>query len=410
MIFNVEKIKYKEIEGGNTTSPKGFHAAGIHCGIRRKKKDLGLLFSEVPALTAAVYTMNTFQAAPLQVTKQTLASSPYQRALIVNSGNANAFTGDQGMEDALKMKNAVVKHFNLSPLEVIVASTGVIGEKMPMDKIELGISELPYHLNKDGGIDFSEAIMTTDTKVKNLAVEVIIDGKKVIIGGVAKGSGMIHPNMATMFAFITTDAKINFAALQKLLRNVTDSTFNMITVDGDTSTNDMVTVMANGMAANTELDEKHPDWFAFYQGFNYVSEELAKMIAADGEGATKLIAVNVEGADDKQMAKAIAKKIVASNLVKTAVFGADGNWGRIVMAIGNSGYYINEKVLEITIGNIQVVKSGQPTVHDEQDITEILQQKEVTISVNLNLGFESATAWGCDLSYEYVRINASYRT
>lgn len=399
-----------QIEMGNIASPKGFKAIGIHCGIRKMKKDLAVLLSAVPAVSAAVFTTNIFQAAPLQVMKDTLANSYMQRALIVNSGNANSFTGEQGLEDAYMMRSAVAKQLNIAEAEVFVASTGVIGERMPMEAVSNGIASLPMNFADGGGMDFGEAIITTDTVVKSLAIELEIDNKKVVIGGVAKGSGMIHPNMATMLAFITTDANISKAALKGALSKITDQTFNMITVDGDTSTNDMVLVMANGLAGNEGLDESHPDWPVFYQGLSFVAEQLAKMIAKDGEGATKLITVKVEGASTQEMASAVAKKIIGSNLVKTAVFGADGNWGRVVMAIGNSGFPLEEKSLEISIGSINVVKQGKPAVYLEEAVTLALQESEVLIQVNLHLGKETATAWGCDLSYDYVKINASYRT
>ena len=402
----------KEIDGGNIASPRGFVAAGLHCGIKKRKKDLGIILSKTPAVCAAVYTTNTFSAAPLQVTKESLSKSATQQVLIVNSGNANAFTGEQGLQDAIKMRKSIAEHYSLSPLEAIVSSTGVIGEKMPMEVILTGISRFPKELAaaESGGLDFCEAIMTTDTVIKALAIELEIDQKKVVIGGAAKGSGMIHPNMATMLAYITTDVNICKNALERALRQVTDQTFNMITVDGDTSTNDQVLVMANGLAGNAKLDEKHPQWSIFYHGLSYVAEQLAKLIARDGEGATKLITVNVAGAKTSEMARTIAKKIIGSNLVKTAVFGADGNWGRIVMAIGNSGFAVAEQQLEIAIGGITVVKGGQSTNYLEEQVTEALQNKDVLIDVDFHQGEESATAWGCDLSYDYVKINASYRT
>nr|WP_132767919.1 bifunctional ornithine acetyltransferase/N-acetylglutamate synthase [Tepidibacillus fermentans] len=406
----IEQEKIKIIPNGSISSPKGFKAGGIHCGIRKKKKDLGIIISDVPAASAAVYTMNIFQAAPLQVTKESLADSPYLQAVVVNSGNANAFTAEQGLWDAYEMRDAVAKTFNLSPMNVAVSSTGVIGERLPIERITAGIAKLPESLSSDNGWDFGEAILTTDTFVKSIAIEISVEGKKVIIGGTAKGSGMIHPNMATMLAFITTDANIHPDVLQKLLRDVTDQSFNMITVDGDTSTNDMVLTMANGLAENTPLDEYHPDWEVFYQGFTYVAKQLAKWIAKDGEGATKLVSVEVHGATSPMMAKAIAKKIVGSNLVKTAIYGADGNWGRIIMAIGNSGYQVDPQLIDITIGPITVLKHGLKTFYSEEKVSEALSQDEVKIHVDLHLGNCSAEAWGCDLTYEYVRINASYRT
>lgn len=410
MVYDVNEVQIKIVEGGNVDSPQGFTANGIHCGIRKKKRDLGLLFTEVPSVCAAVYTTNHFQAAPLKVTQESLEASLTHKALIVNSGNANAFTGEQGFKDAYAMRAAVAEQLLISPDEVLVASTGVIGEKMPMNPILSGITEITQLLQLSDGDAFAEAILTTDTVKKSVAVEIEIEGKKVIIGGTAKGSGMIHPNMATMLAFVTTDANIERNALQSLLRQVTDQTYNMITVDGDTSTNDMVLVMANGLAGHTLLDEKHPEWPVFHHAFRYVSEELAKMIARDGEGATKLVTVTVEGAETQEMARTIAKEIVGSNLVKTAVYGADGNWGRVVMAIGNSGYPINENQLDIAIGPTTVVKEGQKTDYEEEKVTQSLQEKDVYIHVQLYLGKESATAWGCDLTYDYVKINASYRT
>jgi len=409
-MLHQKEIQMVEIEGGSVVSPKGFKAGGIHCGIRRKKKDLGVLISEQPAVAAAVYTMNSFQAAPLLVTKQTLEQTKKIKGLIVNSGNANAFTGKQGLVDAYTMQKELATHYGLATSEVVVTSTGVIGEKMPMDVIREGIAKLPIELDENSGLDFGEAILTTDTFVKAVAVELEIDGKKVVIGGTAKGSGMIHPNMATMLAFVTTDANIEQEHLQMLLSKTTDKTYNMITVDGDTSTNDMVLVMANGMAENETLSPTHPEWYKFAKGFYYVSQELAKMIARDGEGATKLVTVAVDGAVSSEMAHGIAKKIIASNLVKTAIFGADGNWGRVVCAIGNSGFQVDENRLDITIGETLVVSQGEPTIYEEEIVTESLKQEEVLINVNLHLGEESAIAWGCDLSYEYVRINGSYRS
>lgn len=344
------------------------------------------------------------------MTKQSLSTSKTKRALIVNSGNANAFTGDQGLKNAIMMRNSVAELFQVSPDDVLVASTGVIGEQLPIDKVLDGIPQIPYKLDVNGGNDFGESILTTDTVVKSLAIEIEIEGKKVTIGGSAKGSGMIHPNMATMLAFITTDVNIDENALQRALSMATDQTFNMITVDGDTSTNDMVLAMANGLVENRLLDENHSEWPTFYQGFKYVAEQLGKMIARDGEGATKLVTVTVDGATSQEMAQSIAKKIVGSNLVKTAIYGADGNWGRVIMAIGNGGFPIDEKALDITIGNVMVVSKGQSTIYEEKLVSQSLQDEEVKINIHLHLGEESATAWGGDLTYDYVRINASYRT
>lgn len=410
MLCSVKEYKLKKIDGGSVTSPIGYIAKGINCGIRKNKKDLGILFSEMPAVSAAVYTTNKFQAAPLQVSKQSIENSNIQKALIVNSGNANAFTGKQGITDATLMRNKVAECLNIQPEEAVIASTGVIGEKLPIELIINGIDEITVDMSKDKGLDFANAILTTDTITKNIAVEIEVEGKTITIGGTAKGSGMIHPNMATMLAFITTDANLEKNSLQKLLGNITNSTFNMITVDGDTSTNDMVYVMANGAVETNQINENHKDWDKIYQGFKYVSEELAKMIARDGEGATKLITVTVDGAESEEMAKTIAMKIVGSNLVKTAVFGADANWGRLIMAIGNSGYDIDADKLDIKIGKIDVLKNGKPLNYEESILTEQFEHKEVEICININIADKSAKAWGCDLTYDYVRINASYRT
>jgi glutamate N-acetyltransferase/amino-acid N-acetyltransferase len=287
----------------------------------------------------------------------------------------------------------------------------VIGVALPMPTIEAGLTELAaLGLSSTGGADFSEAILTTDLVAKELAVTVEIDGKLITIGGSAKGSGMINPNMGTMLAFVTTDAAIDADALDRLMRSTTDASYNMVTVDGDTSTNDMVICMTNGMAGNLPLNENHPDWCGFKQAFRYVNKQLARKIAADGEGATKLITVTVMGADDLTMARTVAKTVVGSNLVKTAVHGADPNWGRVIMAIGNSGYQINNNLLDIDFDELNVISKGVVVDYDEALLIKELQQDEVKIIVNFNQGKEKATAWGCDLTYDYVRINASYRT
>jgi glutamate N-acetyltransferase/amino-acid N-acetyltransferase len=411
--------EFKTIAGGNITSPTGFTADAVNAGIRKSKKDLAVLYSETAAVAAALYTLNQFPAAPLTVTKAVLSETETLQAVVVNSGNANAYTGQQGIEDAWATIALTAKALDLDPSKVAVASTGVIGVTLPMERIEKGLEELAkggcatqggVDQRNQGGAAFSEAIMTTDTRSKELAVEIEIDGKTVTIGGAAKGSGMINPNMGTMLAFVTTDAAIEPQALNHLLRSVTDQTYNMVTVDGDTSTNDMVLVLANGMAGNLSLNEYHPDWNSFQAAFLYVNRELARMIAADGEGATKLITVKVVGASELTMARTVAKRIVGSNLVKAAVYGADPNWGRVIMAIGNSGYEITEELLDIAIGEVQVIKQGAVTAYDEKKLIKQLEQGEVQILVNFNQGTEKATAWGCDLTYDYVRINASYRT
>ncbi|GIP35622.1 bifunctional glutamate N-acetyltransferase/amino-acid acetyltransferase ArgJ [Paenibacillus sp. J2TS4] len=404
--------QYVVMPEGGITTPAGFRAGGLHCGLKKMSRyDLGAIVCEVPAAAAAVYTLNAFQAAPLKVTKESLAAGGKLQAVVVNSGNANACTGLQGEEDARSMRAAAAQAFGVEEHHVGVASTGVIGELLPMDKLGGGIAQLPERLRADGSDDFCQAILTTDLVQKMICVQMNVSGRPVHIAGAAKGSGMIHPNMATMLGFITTDANIEADVLQKLLGEVTDSTFNMITVDGDTSTNDMVVVMASGLAGSEEkLDPAHPDWEAFAAGFRHVSEYLAKAIARDGEGATKLVEVQVNGAVSVEAARAIAKTIVGSSLVKSACFGADANWGRIIAAAGRAGQPIDVDKVDIRIGDISVLEQSRPVRFDEERAAEYLKGELVQIHVNLNMAHAQATAWGCDLTYDYVRINAAYRT
>ncbi|MDZ5711082.1 bifunctional ornithine acetyltransferase/N-acetylglutamate synthase [Jeotgalibacillus haloalkalitolerans] len=400
----------KKISGNNIASPIGFKAAGLHCGIKHKKNDLALLVSEVPANAAGVYTTNAVQAAPLKVTKEALAVEKKMQAIIVNSGNANACTGKQGYIDAQTMQHLTANLLNIEPHLVGVASTGVIGEKLPMDRLKYGIPKLEPVAGLKGSIDFSQSILTTDTVSKNTAYKVDIDGKTVTVAGTAKGSGMIHPNMATMLGFISTDAAIESDHLHSALKSVVDRSFNSITVDGDTSTNDMVLVMANGLAENETLSPSHPDWKVFVQTLLHVCEDLGKMIAKDGEGATKLIEVEVNGAKNDEEARKIAKTVVGSPLVKTAAFGCDANWGRILAAVGYSGMTIDPNEVEILIGTTPVVREGEPLPFSEDELTEYLKQPEIKLKVNVNQGDGKGLAWGCDLTYDYVQINASYRT
>lgn len=400
----------KRISGNNIASPIGYRAAGIHCGIKHKKNDLALLVSDVPANAAGVYTTNAVQAAPLLVTKEAIAATGKMQAIIVNSGNANACTGKQGFLDAQTMQQMTADKLGIAPHLVGVASTGVIGEKMPMDCVKNGIPKLEPVAGLKGSIDFSQSILTTDTVSKNTAYRVDIDGKTVTIAGTAKGSGMIHPNMATMLGFVTTDAAIEADHLHAALTSVVDRTFNSITVDGDTSTNDMVVVMANGMAQNDTLSPTHPDWAVFVQTLLHVCEDLGKMIAKDGEGATKLIEVEVSGAISDKEARAIAKTVVGSPLVKTAVFGCDANWGRILAAVGYSGATLDPGAIHIQIGNTTVVEDGEPSPFSEDELIEYLNQPEIKLKVNVHQGDGHGLAWGCDLTYDYVQINASYRT
>ena len=403
-------IEMKKLSSKNIVSPKGFTAAGVHSGLKHKKKDLAILVSEVPASVAGVFTTNAVQAAPLKVTKEVVYETKKMQAVIVNSGNANACTGKQGLLDAYEMQLLAAQKLGIASSLVGVASTGVIGEIMKMEPVKKGVELLNPDSKLESGIDFSQAILTTDTVMKNTTYATIIDGKEVIVSGTAKGSGMIEPNMATMLGFITTDANIESEELQKALSSVTDCTFNSITVDGDTSTNDTVIVMANGLAGNEPLSPAHPDWENFYTALRLVSEDLAKSIARDGEGATKLIEVEVDGAVSDEEARKIAKTVVGSPLVKTAVFGCDANWGRIIAAVGYSGAVIDPDKITIKIGGATMVENGEPIQFSEEALIEILKQHEVKIFVSLEVGKGHGFAWGCDLTYDYVQINASYRS
>ncbi|MFW0911675.1 MULTISPECIES: bifunctional ornithine acetyltransferase/N-acetylglutamate synthase [Bacillus] len=393
---------------GDVSSPKGFEAKGIHIGLRYSKKDLGLIISEVPAASAAVYTQSHFQAAPLQVTQKSLKKTGKLKGVIVNSAIANACTGEQGLKDAYDMQAACADMLGTEPDYIAVSSTGVIGECLDMDKIKTGIAQLKEA--KAGNGHFEEAILTTDTVIKNTTYSLTIDGKEILISGAAKGSGMIHPNMATMLGFVTTDANVEQEALQNALRDITDVTFNQITVDGETSTNDMVLVMANGMAENQALNEEHPEWPLFKEGLKLACEDLAKEIARDGEGATKLIEVKVVGAKNNLEAGIIAKKIVGSSLVKTAVYGTDANWGRIIGAIGHSAASVTPEEVEVYLGGQCLFKHNEPQSFSEEEAKAYLEQDEITIFIQMNEGNGEAAAWGCDLTYDYVKINASYRT
>lgn len=397
------------LENGKITSPKGFQAGGVHAGLRKSKLDFSWIHSEVPATAAGVYTLNTFQAAPLKVTRESLEKTGKIQTIVVNSANANAVTGPKGYEDALETQKLVAEKMQVEIDHVAVASTGVIGVALPMDKIYNGIEAMTAEENQ-AAERFEEAILTTDTITKHAAVQIEIDGKTITIGGAAKGSGMIAPNMATMLSFITTDAEVEQQSLDSALREITDQTFNMITVDGDCSTNDMVLVLANGKQENQALNEAHPDWKKFKKGLQFVSQELAKQIARDGEGATKLVEVEVKGAESDQAAAKIAKTVISSNLVKTAIYGADANWGRIVCAIGYSEEKIDVDTVSVSLGDMQVVHHGLPYPFSEEEGTNYLKQDTVTIHIDLNNGTGEATAWGCDLTYDYVKINASYRT
>ena len=401
------------IEGG-VCAAKGFKASGIHCGIRksRTKRDLSLIFSEKPASCAAVYTTNLVKGAPLDVTKSHISDGIAQ-AVICNSGNANTCNAD-GIEIAEKMCDLLAKELKIKASDVVVASTGVIGQKLDITPIKNGIPQLVSELSQYGNENAAEGIMTTDTVKKELAVNFQIGDKTCTIGGMAKGSGMIHPNMATMLVFITTDIAISPKMLNKALSTDIANTFNMVSVDGDTSTNDMVTVLANGMAGNSLIDSDGPDFEIFMQALNTITVSLCRMIAGDGEGATKLLECKVTGASDKQTAKTVAKSVICSSLLKAAMFGADANWGRVLCAIGYSGAKVDVNKIDVSFkssqGTIDVCKNGAGVDFSEEKAKEILLQKEIDILVELNSGKEEATAWGCDLTYDYVKINGDYRT
>lgn len=391
---------------GTIASPKGFYADGIHCGVKKRKADLGWLFSEVPASAAAVFTTNQVQAAPVLVTREQLKTGKL-RGVIVNSGNANTCTGEQGIADAREMIALAAAQAGVASEEVAVASTGIIGRPLPMATIAAGIRQLSHSGSPTG---FQKAILTTDLVEKNQVIQTEIAGHTVTMAGCAKGSGMIHPNMATMLAFVTTDVAIAPSLLQSLLRKLTEVTFNQITVDGDTSTNDMVLVLANGQAGNPPIEENTFAYKQFQKMLQTVLTTLAKAIAKDGEGATKLIEAETKGAPTDLAARMISKTIVGSPLVKTAIYGKDPNWGRILCAIGYSGQRIDPANVAIELAAIPVFAGGSPLDYDETLMEERLTASEVKINVILQEGAGRGKAWGCDLTYDYVKINALYHT
>lgn len=403
----------KIIEGG-VCAAKGFTASGVHCGIRatRSKRDISLIYSEKKAACAAVYTTNLVKGAPLDVTKAHIADG-YAQAAICNSGNANTCNSN-GIEIAEETCKLLAQELKISPSDVVVASTGVIGQKLDINPIKKGIPQLVKELSKTGNANAVEGIMTTDTVPKEIALTFDVGGKTCTMGGMAKGSGMIHPNMATMLVFITTDCAIEPKMLQKALSNDIANTFNMVSVDGDTSTNDMVTVMANGMANNSPICEDGPDFQAFMKALNTITVTLCRKIAGDGEGATKMLECVVTGADTKQTAKTVAKSVICSSLTKAAMFGADANWGRVLCAIGYSGADVDVHKIDVAFksaaGTVEVCKDGAGIDFSEELAKKVLSEKEIDILVALNSGDQEATAWGCDLTYEYVKINGDYRT
>lgn len=403
-----------KIISGGVCAAKGFKANGIHCGIRhnRKKRDLSLIYSEKIATAAAVYTTNLVKGAPLAVTKKHIEDGKAQ-AIICNSGNANTCNAN-GVEIAEQTSGILADFLKIKKEDVIVASTGVIGQPLNIEPIKNGIPTLVENLSVEGGEYAAEGIMTTDVVAKSIAVEFTIGGKTCKMGGIAKGSGMIHPNMATMLVFITSDVSISAEMLNRALKSDVQETFNMISIDGDTSTNDMVTVLANGMAENKEIDSDGEDFKEFMKALNTVTVHLCKMIASDGEGASKLLECAVSGAKTKEDAKKVAKSVVCSSLLKAAMFGSDANWGRVLCAIGYSGAQVDVDKIDVLFksnkGEILVCKNGSGVDFSEEIAKEILLEKEITIVVNLNDGENSSTAWGCDLTYDYVKINGDYRS
>ncbi len=405
----------KVISGG-VTAPIGFFAAGVHAGIKKVKKDMALIYSQKPCKAAGVFTTNVVKAAPVKWDKDIVEHSPFAQAIVINSGVANACTGIEGLKACSDMALETANVLNIPHSCVLVASTGVIGAKLPMDKIKHGIGMLKDKLEhtREAGILAAEAIMTTDTAKKEVAVEIEIDGKTVTVSGMCKGSGMIHPNMATMLCFITTDVYISHEMLQKALSDDVVDTFNMISVDGDTSTNDSVLVLANGMAQNKKIEKEGEDYHTFYEALHYVMVELSKKIAGDGEGATCLFEATVIGAKTKDEARILSKSVITSSLTKAAVFGNDANWGRILCALGYSGVSFDPEKVDIYFesakGKLKIVENGVSTGYSEEEATKILSSEAVTVICDMKMGKEQATAWGCDLTYEYVKINGDYRS
>lgn len=406
----------KNISGG-VNAAKGFMANGLNAGIKNNvKKDMALVYSEKPCVAAGVFTTNKVKAAPVKWDYNVVHNSPYAQAVVINSGVANACTGEEGYGYCMDMAEAVGNEMQLPKDAVLVASTGVIGRQLPMDIIKKGIKKLPKGLKPDevAATLAAEAIMTTDTKSKQVAVNFEIDGKVVTVGGMCKGSGMIHPNMATMLCFITTDCMIKKDLLQKALSEIVNDTFNMISVDGDTSTNDSVLLLANGMAENKIIDTEDENYKKFYEALYYIMEELSKKIAGDGEGCTCLFEVRVLNALTKEDAKTMAKSVVCSSLTKAAIYGHDANWGRILCAMGYSGAEFDPELVDIyfesACGRLQIVKDGRADDYSEEEATKILSEEHVIAICDCKQGTFNATAYGCDLTHEYVNINADYRS
>lgn len=402
---------------GGVTAAKGFEAAGVEAAIKYKdRKDMAMIYSQKPCVLAGTFTSNVVKAAPVLWDKKVVEESPFGQAVIVNAGIANACTGKEGYDYCKKTASKAAAVLDIPEESVLVASTGVIGMQLPIDRVEAGVEKLAQAKagTLEAGTQAAEAIMTTDTRSKQVAVEIDIKGVKVTLGGMSKGSGMIHPNMCTMLAFVTTDAVISKDILTKIVKEDVIDTFNMISVDGDTSTNDTLLVMANGMAGNEEIKEGTPEYEAFKEALHYINESLAKMMAGDGEGATALFETKVIGADTKENARILSKSVICSSLTKAAIYGHDANWGRILCALGYSGVEFDPEKIELFFesksGRIQIYKDGVATDYSEEEASKILSDPEVTVLVNMKMGNETATAWGCDLTYDYVKINADYRS
>ena len=402
---------------GGVTAPKGFLASGLNAGIKNQtKKDMAMVFSSTPCAAAGVFTTNLVKAAPVKWDKEIVTTSPYVQAVVVNSGIANACTGAEGLGYCADTAAEAAAALNIPKTAVLVASTGVIGKQLPIDKIKSGVTALSKVLgsSREDAKLAAEAIMTTDTKSKEVACTLELDGKQVTVAGMCKGSGMIHPNMCTMLCFVTTDVAISHELLQKALSEDVVDTFNMISVDGDTSTNDTVLVMANGQAENTPISNEGEDYKTFCEALHFIMLELSKKIAGDGEGCTCLFEATVIGAKDKNQARTIAKSVVCSSLTKAAVFGHDANWGRILCAMGYSGAQFDPEVVDIWLeskaGTIKIVENGIATDYSEETATKILSEEEVIAKMDIKEGNETATAFGCDLTYEYVKINGDYRS
>lgn len=406
----------KQIKGG-VTAAKGFEAAGVEAGIKyQNRKDMALIYSTKPCQVAGTFTTNIVKAAPVLWDKNVVETSPFVQAVVVNSGIANACTGKQGLDCCREEAICAAHLLNIPEDAVLVASTGVIGMQLPVDRIKAGITELTKNKQAtlEAGLDAASAIMTTDTVHKEIALEVEIGGKTVTIGGMCKGSGMIHPNMCTMLGFVTTDAKISKEMLQKCVSKDIIDSFNMISVDGDTSTNDTLLVMANGMAENTEITTENEDFEMFCEAFHFITTYLAKKMAGDGEGATALFETKVVNAATKEDARILAKSVICSSLTKAAIFGHDANWGRILCALGYSGAKFDPENVDLYFesksGKIHIFGNGVACAYSEEEASKILADDEVTALVDMHMGEEEATAWGCDLSYDYVKINADYRS